>query len=197
MAQTRAIYERAGRVLKAVGLDLGHVVKTLDYLTPPALANYKFTGRARKELLGPVYPGAAGIIMPRLPVDGALMQVDVIASRETPVAVNPGWSRYAKLTYSPAVRAGDMLFMSGQGAVDPETERVVHDGDVVAQAEYTYENVLKVVARRRRRAGEPRQDHRVRDARRARRVPRCGRRADSPPAASPIRLRRAWCARLS
>ena len=145
IAQTRAIYERAGRALSAVGLDLSHVVKTLDYLTPAALASYKLTGRVRKEFLGPVYPGAAGIIMPRLPVDGALMQVDVIASRETPVAVNPGWARYGKLTYSPAVRAGDMLFMSGQGAVDPETERVVHDGDVVAQAAFTYENVLKVV----------------------------------------------------
>jgi enamine deaminase RidA (YjgF/YER057c/UK114 family) len=36
--------------------------------------------------------------------------------------------------------------MSGQGAIDPATERVVFENDVVAQAEYTYENVLKVVA---------------------------------------------------
>ena len=36
--------------------------------------------------------------------------------------------------------------MSGQGALDPATERVVFENDVVAQAEYTYENVLKVVA---------------------------------------------------
>jgi enamine deaminase RidA (YjgF/YER057c/UK114 family) len=36
--------------------------------------------------------------------------------------------------------------MSGQGSLDPATERVVFDGDVVAQAEYTYQNVLKVIA---------------------------------------------------
>jgi enamine deaminase RidA (YjgF/YER057c/UK114 family) len=36
--------------------------------------------------------------------------------------------------------------MSGQGALDPATERMVFENDVVAQAEYTYENVLRVVA---------------------------------------------------
>src|SRR4029077_9159500 len=58
---------------------------------------------------------------------------------------NPGWSRYQKLTYSPGVRAGKLLFLSGQGALDPATETLLHDGDVVAQAEYTYANILKVV----------------------------------------------------
>jgi enamine deaminase RidA (YjgF/YER057c/UK114 family) len=35
--------------------------------------------------------------------------------------------------------------MSGQGSLDPATERVMFDGDVVAQAEYIYQNVLKVI----------------------------------------------------
>ncbi len=43
------------------------------------------------------------------------------------------------------MRAGNLLFMSGQGALDPATERILFDGDVVAQAEYTYTNVLKVL----------------------------------------------------
>ncbi|MCY3670536.1 MAG: RidA family protein, partial [Alphaproteobacteria bacterium] len=38
-----------------------------------------------------------------------------------------------------------LLFLSGQGSLDPETQQVLHDGDVVAQAEYTYANILKVV----------------------------------------------------
>jgi enamine deaminase RidA (YjgF/YER057c/UK114 family) len=146
VAQTQAIFERAGRLLGALGLGFEHVVKTVDYLTPAALAGYKGTGRVRRERLGPVYPGAAGILMPRLLHPGALIQYDFIATRERPVAVNPGWTRYQKLTYSPAVRAGKLLFMSGQGALDPATERVVFDGDVVAQAEYTYGNILKVLA---------------------------------------------------
>ena len=145
VAQTQAIFERAGRMLGALGLGFDRVVKTLDYITPAALAGYKGTGRVRRERLGPVYPGAAGILMPRLMHPEALIQYDFIASRDAPVAVNPGWTRYQKLTYSPAVRAGKLLFMSGQGSLDPATERVLFDGDVVAQAEYTYGNILKVL----------------------------------------------------
>jgi enamine deaminase RidA (YjgF/YER057c/UK114 family) len=92
-----------------------------------------------------VYPGAAGIIMPRLLHPEALIQYDFIATRDVPVGVNPGWERYKKLTYSPGVRAGKLLFMSGFGALDPATERVVHDGDVAAQADYTLQNILRVV----------------------------------------------------
>jgi enamine deaminase RidA (YjgF/YER057c/UK114 family) len=146
VAQARAIFERAGRMLAALGLGFDRVVKTLDYLTPAALAAYKGTARVRKEHLGPVYPAAAGILMPRLAHPQALIQYDFIASRDTPVAVNPGWTRYQKLTYSPAVRTGKLLFMSGQGALDPASERVQFDGDVVAQADYTYQNILKVLA---------------------------------------------------
>jgi enamine deaminase RidA (YjgF/YER057c/UK114 family) len=146
VAQTEAIFERAGRILAALGLGFDRVVKTVDYITPAALAAYKATGRVRRERFGPVYPGAAGILMPRLMHPDALIQYDFIAARDIPVAVNPGWKRYQKLTYSPAVRAGKLLFMSGQGALDLTTGRVVFENDVVAQAEHTYENVLKVVA---------------------------------------------------
>jgi enamine deaminase RidA (YjgF/YER057c/UK114 family) len=146
VAQTEAIFERAGQMLAALGLGFDRVVKTVDYITPAALAGYKGTGRVRRERLGPVYPGAAGILMPRLLHPEALIQYDFTAARDIPVVVNPGWTRYQKLTYSPAARAGKLLFMSGQGALDPSTERVVFENDVVAQAEYTYKNVLKVVA---------------------------------------------------
>lgn len=145
VAQTRAIFEKAQRLLASMGLTMAGVVKTNDYLTPAALAGYKGTGRVRKEFLGPVYPGAAGILMPRMVHPEALIQYDFIASRDTPVAVNPGWTRYQKLTYSPAVKAGRYLFMSGQAALDPATERMLFDGDVVAQAEYTYGNIIKTL----------------------------------------------------
>jgi len=132
-------------MLAATGLSFANAVKTVDYLLPAGLAGYKATGKIRRQFLGPVYPGAAGILMPKLCHPGALIQYDFIATRDLPVAVNPGWDRYQKLTYSPAVRAGKLLFMSGQGSLDPSTERVVFDGDVVAQAEYTYGNIIKVL----------------------------------------------------
>jgi enamine deaminase RidA (YjgF/YER057c/UK114 family) len=146
VAQTEAIFDRAGRILAALGLGFDHVVKTVDYITPAALAGYKGTSRMRRERLGPVYPGAAGIIMPRLLHPEALIQCDFTAARDIPVVINPGWTRYQKLTYSPALRAGKLLFMSGQGALDPATGHVLFENDVAAQAEYTYKNVLEVIA---------------------------------------------------
>ena len=145
VAQTEAVFDRAASLLHGAGLDLTNIAKTVDYITADALNDYKLTGRVRRARLGPVYPGATGIIMSRLKNPSALIQVDFVASRHPLEAVNPGWERYKKLTYSPAVKAGNMLFMSGQAALDPETEHAVHADDVVAQAEYTYTNILAVL----------------------------------------------------
>jgi enamine deaminase RidA (YjgF/YER057c/UK114 family) len=144
-SQTEAVFDRAGRMLAAAGLGWDAVVHTVDYTTPGTLRDYKRTGRIRAERLSAPYPGAAGILMSRLAHPDALIQLDIIASTEPAEAVNPGWERYGKLTYSPAVRAGNVLFMSGQAALDPETERAVHAGDVAAQAEYTYGNIIAVL----------------------------------------------------
>lgn len=145
VGQTRVVLEKAAATLEVAGLDMSHVVKTVDYTTPATLRDYKHTGMVRKDLLGPVYPGAAGILLSRLQHPKALISLDVIASRHTPEAVNPGWERYGKLTYSPAVKAGNALFMSGQAALDPASEQAMFPGDIVAQAEYTYANVLEVL----------------------------------------------------
>ena len=145
VAQTAYIFEKAGKMLSALGLGFNNIVKTVDYLTLEGLAQYKGTGRIRKQYLGPIYPGAAGLIMPRLLHPQSLIQYDFIASRDPLECINPGWSRYDKLTYSPAVKAGKLLFMSGQGALDPATEKVLFHDDVVAQAQYTYSNILSVL----------------------------------------------------
>lgn len=145
MTQAEAVFDRAGRLLAAAGLGLGDIAKVVDHTTPATLLDYRATGRVRRERLGPVWPASAGILMSRLAHPDALIALDVVASRHALTAVNPGWDRYEKLTYSPAVRAGEVLFLSGQAALDPATERAVHVGDVVAQVEYTYTNVLAVL----------------------------------------------------
>lgn len=145
VSQTRAIFEQAQATLAAAGLGLDSIVKTVDYTTPATLGEYKFTGRVRKEMLGPVYPAAAGILLSKLQHPRALVSFDIIASRHPLEGINPGWERYAKLTYSPAVKAGNVLFMSGQAALDPATERAVFPDDIAAQAEYTYANILEVL----------------------------------------------------
>ena len=140
--QVRQIFRNAESVLASCGLTTADIVKTVDMIRPEALESYRFTGRPRKEYLGPVYPAAAGIIQDRVAADDrVLISYDMIASRLPSEAVNPGWGRYEKLTYSPAVAAGKTLFMSGQASLDPETERALFPRDIVAQADYTYRNI--------------------------------------------------------
>jgi enamine deaminase RidA (YjgF/YER057c/UK114 family) len=145
VAQTSSVFEMASELLKSAGVDMSHVVKTVDYTTPSTLKEYRDTGKVRKDFLGPVYPAAAGILLSRLQHPDALISLDVIASREIPEVVNPGWDRYSRLTYSPAVKAGSLLFMSGQASLHPETEKAKFPGDIAAQAEYTYSNVIEVL----------------------------------------------------
>lgn len=47
--------------------------------------------------------------------------------------------------YSPVVRAGDLLFVSGQGPIDPKTQEFVF-GDIRAQTKLTLENVERALA---------------------------------------------------
>lgn len=143
--QYRYCLERAGTLLAAAGLSLANVVRTVDYSTPATRDIYSKTHRPRRELLGPVYPGAAGILMSRLHRPGVLVALDVTASREPPELVNPGWARYDTLSYSPGVRAGRSLFMSGFGALDMDTQQALFPGDLAAQAEHTYAAILELL----------------------------------------------------
>lgn len=47
--------------------------------------------------------------------------------------------------YSPVVRAGDFLYVSGQGPINPETQQFVF-GDIQAQTRLTLENVERAMA---------------------------------------------------
>jgi enamine deaminase RidA (YjgF/YER057c/UK114 family) len=139
--------DEADRRLRALGLSLDHAVTTFDYSTPETRDVYRRTHRERKARLGGagVFPGAGGILMSRLHRPGVLVALDVTASRHPLTAVNPGWSRYDTLTYTPGVLAGDTLFMSGFGALDMETQEALFPDDSVAQAELTYAAVQQVL----------------------------------------------------
>ena len=61
--------------------------------------------------------------------------------------INPGWERYKKLTFAPAVRKGNMLFISGQtgSQIDPATGRLVTNGDIVEQTRIIYEKIKTIL----------------------------------------------------
>jgi 2-iminobutanoate/2-iminopropanoate deaminase len=56
---------------------------------------------------------------------------EAISSPAAPKAIGP---------YSPAIRAGQLLFVSGQVPIDPATGSII-DGDVAAQARRVLDNV--------------------------------------------------------
>lgn len=59
------------------------------------------------------------------------MNNQVIHTNDAPAAIGP---------YSQAIKAGNMLFISGQGPFNPKTMEIV-DGDVKAQTSQALENI--------------------------------------------------------
>ncbi len=64
------------------------------------------------------------------------MKKDVISTTAAPAAVGP---------YSQGIRAGELLFLSGQVPLDPATGKLV-DGGVEAQTEQSCRNLKAVLA---------------------------------------------------
>jgi len=58
--------------------------------------------------------------------------------------IDPGWQRYARYTFPPAVRRGNLLFISGVTAVDDDGN-LVGDGDIAAQTRYIYARIAQVL----------------------------------------------------
>lgn len=63
------------------------------------------------------------------------MKKEVISTENAPAAVGP---------YSQAVRAGDLLFLSGQVPLNPATGKLV-EGDIAAQAAQACKNIMAVL----------------------------------------------------
>jgi 2-iminobutanoate/2-iminopropanoate deaminase len=61
---------------------------------------------------------------------------ELVASKDAPAAIGP---------YSQAIRAGSLVFLSGQIPLDPSTGALV-DGDIAAQTTRVMENLRAVLA---------------------------------------------------
>jgi len=75
--QTRAIYQKIGRILAAYGAGLEHIVDTLEFFIPDP--RYNQTAKVRRELFGGIFPTAAGIPVQSLIREGALIEIKVVA----------------------------------------------------------------------------------------------------------------------
>ena len=112
--QMRLAYEKLRLSLEALGGGFEDVVKTVDYVAPAGLAEYRGTADVRREHFAGNWPASTGIVVERLLRSDALIEVDAVAVLgQEKEPVNPGWPRYDRLTYVPGVRAGDLLCVSG------------------------------------------------------------------------------------
>ena len=76
-AQTRYIFEKFGRLLRAAGGGFEHIVETTDYVT--TTANYARTAGVRREFFGERFPTATGVIVAGLLREGALIEISAVA----------------------------------------------------------------------------------------------------------------------
>jgi aminoacrylate peracid reductase len=58
--------------------------------------------------------------------------------------IDPGWSYSQRYTFSPAVRKGNLLFISGLTATD-ECGTLVGPGDIAAQTRQLFEKIRSIL----------------------------------------------------
>lgn len=78
-AQAAFVYDQIGQVLRAAGGDLNDLVKTIEYITPPALAGYRDVDRVRREVLGRPFPASTGVVVDALLSRSWMIEVEAVA----------------------------------------------------------------------------------------------------------------------
>jgi enamine deaminase RidA (YjgF/YER057c/UK114 family) len=77
VAQTRYIFQKFGRLLRAAGGGFEHIVETTDYVT--TTENNARTAAVRREFFGDRFPTATGVIVAGLLREGALIEISAVA----------------------------------------------------------------------------------------------------------------------
>jgi len=78
VAQTRFIFEKFGRILRAAGASFDNIVETTDYFL--TLTDYTRTVALRREFFkGPPYPAATGVLVAGLIRKDALIEIKATA----------------------------------------------------------------------------------------------------------------------
>jgi len=140
-AQTRQAMENIGVVLKDAGLGFSNLVTCHVQLTD--MDDYAAMNAVYASFFEEgKYPARTTLEMPSL-VGGHEVEVSCIAHADSDaisyVRPDPAVIPAAMGPYSPGVRAGDMLFLSGQGGRDPQTGET--PSDVAAQTTRTLQTI--------------------------------------------------------
>ncbi len=135
-AQTRVVMENAGEILKAAGMSYANVVSSRIYL--PETSVFAQMNAAYREYF-PSDPPARATVRAGLAGSQYAVEITMVASRAKREAVSDG--RPANPNLSPAIRAGNTLYLSGMLGNTPETR-----GDIAAQTRATLARLKSTMA---------------------------------------------------
>ena len=77
--QMRVIYEQMKMLLEKAGGNMNDVIKTVDFISPQAVADYPATAEIRREYFKGNYPAATGVIVHGLLRNDWLIEIDALA----------------------------------------------------------------------------------------------------------------------
>ena len=78
-AQAEFVYDQIRQVLEAAGGGIDDLVKTIEYVTPAALANYRDVNTVREDVLGRPFPVSTGVAINALLSRDWLIEVEAVA----------------------------------------------------------------------------------------------------------------------
>lgn len=111
VAQARVVFEKMRLTLAAGGLGLADVARTVQYVTPAAIADYPRLAALERELFGEAPPATSTMVVRSLLRPEALIEIEAVATRSGHAAV-VGAGGHAR-------RAGDVLYLSALTAPEP------------------------------------------------------------------------------
>jgi 2-iminobutanoate/2-iminopropanoate deaminase len=142
-AQTRRALESLTIALDALGVPFAHAAQVKAYLTD--LRHRDAYNAVYRELVKAPWPARA-TVGAGLVRDHAVVEIEAIVPvAEPPEEIRAGGLAPSPNPLSPARRAGDVLFVSGQVARDARGD-LVGRGDMRAQAEQALDNLGAVLA---------------------------------------------------
>ncbi len=139
--QAKVAWEKIGVVLEAAGLSYDNIVRTVDYIAPAGLPKFRHTGAVQEQFMGKSPVASTGVLVHSLLRPDALIEVNAIAAKGNKEAIippGPEFERFKQLTYVPAVRVENKLWLTG--LIEPEPD------DTVGQAARCYERMDKVLS---------------------------------------------------
>ncbi|GAA4987325.1 hypothetical protein GCM10023205_67560 [Yinghuangia aomiensis] len=137
-AQYAHCLDRAAALLEPLGLDLSHLVSTTEFVTAKANRAGRDIDRMRARRLGPVYPAVTRVLTEAQLRPSIHVAVEAVASRQEPEPVDPLGLAPHMPARSPAVRAGNLLHISGFGVLAAVP-------DLRGQAENLYATLLRTM----------------------------------------------------